>query len=122
LKLFKLNRQAISCLVPTFQADTPYAIFPPAASRFSCGRLCCQWIGTDRSRCHCQSSAEANLAGHDSHDVIRTPIYIQWLKDGDVIANHQLKIICEMDSLALVNGQQGYGQSIGRQVVVSTKM
>lgn len=60
---------------------------------------------------------EANLAGHDSHGVIRTPIYIQWLKDGDVIANRQLSIICEMNSLALVDGQQGYGQSIGRQVV-----
>ena len=60
---------------------------------------------------------EANLAGHDSHGVIRTPIYIQWLKDGDVLANRRLQITHEMDSLALVDGQQGYGQSIGRQVV-----
>ncbi|MDG2130083.1 MAG: malate/lactate/ureidoglycolate dehydrogenase [Fuerstiella sp.] len=60
---------------------------------------------------------EANLAGHDSHGVIRTPIYIQWLRNGDVVANRQLKIIHEMDSLALVDGQQGYGQSIGMQIV-----
>ncbi|HIK95290.1 MAG TPA: malate/lactate/ureidoglycolate dehydrogenase [Planctomycetes bacterium] len=60
---------------------------------------------------------EANLAGHDSHGVIRTPIYIQWLKDGDVVANRRLKVIHETDALALVDGQQGYGQSIGRQVV-----
>ena len=59
---------------------------------------------------------EANLAGHDSHGVIRTPIYIQWLKAGDVLANRQLKVIHEMDSLAIVDGQQGYGQSIGKQV------
>jgi hydroxycarboxylate dehydrogenase B len=60
---------------------------------------------------------EANLAGHDSHGVIRTPIYIQWLKDGDVVANRHLKIIHELDALSLVDGQQGYGQSIGQQVV-----
>ncbi|HAY79883.1 MAG TPA: malate dehydrogenase, partial [Planctomycetaceae bacterium] len=28
---------------------------------------------------------EANLAGHDSHGVIRTPIYIEWLRAGDVV-------------------------------------
>ena len=60
---------------------------------------------------------DANLAGHDSHGVIRTPIYIQWLRDGDVVANRQLTVIHETGALALVDGQQGYGQSVGRQVV-----
>lgn len=60
---------------------------------------------------------DANLAGHDSHGVIRTPIYLQWLKDGDVVANRRLQVIHEADALALVDGQTGYGQSIGKQAM-----
>lgn len=60
---------------------------------------------------------EANLAGHDSHGVIRTPIYIGWLRDEKVFANRQLTVLHDSDSLALVDGQLGYGQSIGKQAV-----
>lgn len=60
---------------------------------------------------------DANLAGHDSHGVIRTPIYIEWQKSGNVVANRRVNVIHDMDSLALVDGQFGYGQSIGKQVV-----
>jgi uncharacterized oxidoreductase len=60
---------------------------------------------------------EANLAGHDSHGVIRTPIYIRWLRSGDVVANRKIKIESDLNSLAMVDGQQGYGQAIGKQVV-----
>lgn len=60
---------------------------------------------------------DANLAGHDSHGVIRTPIYIRWLAEQKVFANRQLKIEHDLPSLALVDGQLGYGQSIGKQAV-----
>jgi len=60
---------------------------------------------------------QANLAGHDSHGVIRTPIYIGWQRDEKVFPNREIEIIHEADSLALVDGQFGYGQSIGKQVV-----
>ena len=29
---------------------------------------------------------EANLAGHDSHGVVRVPRYVQWLKSGFIVA------------------------------------
>lgn len=60
---------------------------------------------------------QANLVGHDSHGVIRTPIYISWLRAGNVFANRALKIDHEMDALVLADGQLGYGQTIGKQVV-----
>jgi len=60
---------------------------------------------------------EANLAGHDSHGVIRTPIYIEWLRAGDVVANRQMQIVHDADAMTLADGQFGYGQSIGQQVV-----
>jgi uncharacterized oxidoreductase len=56
---------------------------------------------------------EANLVGHDSHGVIRVPIYIEWLRAGRVIANQQLKIVFENEVIAVVDGQFGFGQTMG---------
>ena len=58
---------------------------------------------------------EANLVGHDSHGVIRTSYYIDWLKSGKVLANQSIKIVFENDAIAVVDGQYGFGQTIGEQ-------
>jgi hydroxycarboxylate dehydrogenase B len=58
---------------------------------------------------------EANLVGHDSHGVIRIPYYIDWLRAGKVLANQSLQIVFETDVIAVVDGQYGFGQSIGEQ-------
>ncbi|MCH2212490.1 MAG: malate/lactate/ureidoglycolate dehydrogenase [Fuerstiella sp.] len=58
----------------------------------------------------------ANLAGHDSHGVIRVPSYVQWLQDGKVIPNQSMQIVTENDVLAVVDGQFGLGQIIGEQM------
>lgn len=55
----------------------------------------------------------ANLAGHDSHGVIRTPRYIYWLKNGMVKAGAGLEIVKESDTHAVVDGGFGFGQTIG---------
>ena len=60
---------------------------------------------------------EANLVGHDSHGVIRIARYIQWLQEGKVLANQEVKVILENDILAVLDGQFGLGQSIGEQAV-----
>ena len=60
---------------------------------------------------------QANLTGHDSHGVIRTPIYVRWLGDGKVRANQKLKIVVENDTLAVVDGGMGFGQSIAKQAM-----
>ena len=56
---------------------------------------------------------EANLAGHDSHGVIRVSAYIDWLRQGAVVPNRRMRIVHETSVLAIVDGQQGFGQSIG---------
>jgi uncharacterized oxidoreductase len=58
---------------------------------------------------------ESNLVGHDSHGVIRIPSYIQFLRDGKVLANQQIEIVLENEVLAVVDGKYGFGQSIGEQ-------
>ncbi|HMF19377.1 MAG TPA: malate/lactate/ureidoglycolate dehydrogenase [Gemmataceae bacterium] len=60
---------------------------------------------------------ESNLVGHDSHGVIRVPIYIQWLREGKVLANQQLKIVFENDCIAIVDGQYGFGQTMGEKAM-----
>jgi uncharacterized oxidoreductase len=60
---------------------------------------------------------EANLVGHDSHGVIRITPYIQWLKAGKVLANQSIQIVFENDAVAVVDGQFGFGQTIGEQAM-----
>jgi len=55
----------------------------------------------------------ANLAGHDSHGVIRVPRYILWLQEGKVVAGQTLEIEVESATHAVVDGGFGFGQTIG---------
>ncbi len=75
--------------------------------------------GCDAEDAECVSDhlVEANLAGHDSHGVIRTPIYVRWLQEGNVLANQKIEIVFENDAMALVDGRMGLGQPIARQAM-----
>ncbi len=59
----------------------------------------------------------ANLRGHDSHGVIRTPRYVEWLADGKLVANQTVEVLRENDVMAVVDGRLGFGQSVGEQAV-----
>src|SRR5262245_46195661 len=72
---------------------------------------------------HAESSAEeakriatylttANLTGHDSHGVIRVPVYIRWKKMGSVVPNQTPEVVVDTPSLAVVDGKFGYGQTV----------
>ena len=41
----------------------------------------------------------ANLTGHDSHGVIRVPVYIKWKKMGSVVPNQNAEVIVDTPSL-----------------------
>jgi uncharacterized oxidoreductase len=60
---------------------------------------------------------EANLAGHDSHGVLRIPSYADWLRTGKVYANKVLKVVFENDVIAVVDGEFGFGQTLGEQAM-----
>jgi uncharacterized oxidoreductase len=69
------------------------------------------------SQCIATHLVEANLVGHDSHGVLRVPTYVQWLKDGRVLADQKLRVVFENEAIAVVDGQFGFGQSIGEQAM-----
>jgi len=60
---------------------------------------------------------EANLVGHDSHGVIRTGPYVRWLKAGQVLADRRIRIAFENEAIAVVDGQFGFGQTVGLQAM-----
>ncbi len=60
---------------------------------------------------------EANLAGHDSHGVLRIPSYVDWLRTGKVYANKAIKVVFENDVIAVVDGEFGFGQTLGEQAM-----
>jgi uncharacterized oxidoreductase len=72
---------------------------------------------TSEAECIVAHLVEANLVGHDSHGVIRVPSYVQWLKDGRVLAGQTLRTVFENDAIAVVDGQFGFGQTIGEQAM-----
>src|SRR3979411_591224 len=61
--------------------------------------------------------ATANLTGHDSHGVIRVPVYIRWRNNGSIIPNQTIEVPIDTPSLAVVDGRFGYGQTVGPQAV-----
>jgi len=59
----------------------------------------------------------ANLTGHDSHGVIRVPVYIRWKKMGSVVPDQTAEVLVDTPSLAVVDGKFGYGQTVTPQAV-----
>jgi len=60
---------------------------------------------------------EASLSGHDSHGVIRTERYVHWTDEGSVRFGQSVQMISEAPGFALMDGQFGFGQTIGPQAV-----
>ena len=59
----------------------------------------------------------ANLRGHDSHGIIRTPRYVEWIADGVVFPDRSITVEQRTEVLAIVDGNQGFGQTVGEQTV-----
>ncbi len=60
---------------------------------------------------------DANLTGHDSHGVARVPRYVEWLRAGEVEAGRSIKVLSETGALSVLDGQYGFGATVGRQAV-----
>jgi uncharacterized oxidoreductase len=69
------------------------------------------------AECVAAHLAEANLVGHDSHGVIRVPSYVRWLREGKVVADRTIQVVFENEVIAVLDGQFGFGQTIGEQAM-----
>jgi uncharacterized oxidoreductase len=57
----------------------------------------------------------ANLAGHDSHGVIRVPTYVELVRGGRIVATAHPELMHETASIAAVDGHWAFGQLTARQ-------
>ena len=89
----------------TIAATALHALVADIFAAAGCGREEAERIG--------RYLLSANLAGHDSHGVIRTPRYVQWLQEGKVRAGQTLTVVADSPVHATVDGNWGFGQSIG---------
>jgi len=59
----------------------------------------------------------ANLAGHDSHGVVRIPQYLRNVRRGNIVPGSHIAMIADHGSVVRVRGQYGYGQVSAREAV-----
>ena len=59
----------------------------------------------------------ANLRGHDSHGVLRTRRYVEWMEEGKVFPGRRIEVERETEVLAVIDGDYGFGQTVGEQTV-----
>jgi uncharacterized oxidoreductase len=55
----------------------------------------------------------ATLTGHDSHGVIRTQRYVEWIRDGWLVPGQHVESVLDTDVVAILDGRHGMGQTVG---------
>lgn len=58
---------------------------------------------------------ESNLAGHDSHGVIRVPRYVQMMRDQMIFPDRKVELLVDTPALTVVDGKYGLGQTVALQ-------
>ncbi len=59
----------------------------------------------------------SDLAGHPSHGVVRVRGYVDSLQGGAVVADQTVEVVSENDTLVVLDGRFGFGQTVGEQAV-----
>jgi hydroxycarboxylate dehydrogenase B len=88
--------------VPTFAAAR---LVPFAAALFRA-----RGVPADEAEVVARSLVDANLAGHDSHGLIRVVQYVKALEDGHLKAGAPLTIVSETRAVIVCDGGWGLGQ------------
>jgi uncharacterized oxidoreductase len=88
--------------VPTFS--------PPSLTVFAENLFVGLGVPADEAAVVARSLVDSNLAGHDSHGVIRVMQYAQALRDGIMKTGVALKVISQTPAVLVCDGQWGLGQ------------
>jgi uncharacterized oxidoreductase len=64
-----------------------------------------------------ESLARANVAGHDSHGIIRLEQYAAMVQSGDIIPGAPTEVVRETACTAVVDGGWNFGQVVARRAV-----
>ena len=67
----------------------------------------------DEAKTVARRLVDSNLVGHDSHGVLRVAKYLEWMRDGTLRPNTPPTVVFESDTIAIIDGNRGFGQVIG---------
>ncbi len=67
----------------------------------------------DEARTVARRLVDSNLVGHDSHGVLRVGTYLEWVGKGWLVPNAKPTVVFESDTIAIIDGNRGFGQVIG---------
>lgn len=95
--------------MPTIAADNLTAVVAEIFAHVGCDRA-----EADRTA---ENLVGANLTGHDSHGVIRTLRYVNWVKDGLMTPGRTLRTVRETPVMAVLDANGGFGQSAAPEAV-----
>jgi hydroxycarboxylate dehydrogenase B len=73
----------------------------------------------ERAEVVAQSLVEANLAGHDSHGVLRLTSYAEFAERGEVQPSAEPELVFERGAVARIDGRRGWGQ-LAAQLAAAT--
>jgi len=71
----------------------------------------------DEAQVVAESLVNSNLAGHDSHGIIRIPQYISLVKKGGIMPGAEMKVVRENHNTAVLDGNWGFGQVMARKAM-----
>lgn len=89
--------------------DTHY--IPPERLRAAARDLClASGSPEEEADLLAERLVKANLAGHDSHGILRLAMYMQWMRDGIFKPGQKPEIVTDNGATCVVSGNRGYGQ------------
>lgn len=78
--------------------------------RFACAVICSAGTSPEVAKSVADSLINANLAGHDSHGVLRLPSYLDGVRQGHVQPTAEPRLVSESGATAIIDAQEGWGQ------------
>lgn len=72
----------------------------------------------DNAACVASHLVGANLAGHDSHGVMRVPQYVDLIDAGKLKPAAHGQVVQQTAAIAVMDGGQGFGQVIAREAML----
>jgi uncharacterized oxidoreductase len=74
-------------------------------------------VAEDKVQVVANRLVEANLAGHDSHGVLRLPHYVRMIQGGAIQPDAEIEVVRQTPSSAVIDGRWGFGQVIATQAM-----
>jgi uncharacterized oxidoreductase len=82
----------------------------PVLHKLACELLCAVGTSPENARIVADSLINANLAGHDSHGVLRLPSYLEGVRNGHVQPDATAALLSVSGATAIVDAAEGWGQ------------